>query len=254
MNLNVNPMTLVFTFLLVCVGIFISYKEKIGTVKEIIYSITRAVIQLILVGYVLTYLFGLSNGIVTIALVVVIGLNASWNATKRSQGLADGLKISLIAIFSALTLSLGVLIFSGSILFIPSQVVPISGMIAGNAMTALGLTYRNLDTLFRDQHQQIQEKLALGASPKQASKSIINETIKMGMQPTLDSAKTIGIVSLPGMMSGLMFAGTLPSLAIQYQIMVTFMLVATTSISSYISVSLAYRKAFNVRSQFTKSV
>ena len=164
----------------------------------------------------------------------------------------DGFKISLIAIFSALTLSLGVLIASGSVAFTPSQVVPISGMIAGNAMTALGLTYRNLNNFFRDQRQQIQEKLALGATPKQASKSIINETIRLGMQPTLDSAKTIGIVSLPGMMSGLMFAGTVPSLAIQYQIMVTFMLVATTSISSFISVTLAYRKAFNQHDQFIR--
>ncbi|MEG0328007.1 MAG: iron export ABC transporter permease subunit FetB [Erysipelothrix sp.] len=252
MNLNVSPQTLLMSFLLVCVGIFISYKEKIGTVKEIIYSITRAIIQLIIVGYVLTYLFGLDSGIVTIALVLVIGFNASWNANKRSQGMEDGFKISLIAIFSALTLSLGVLIASGSVAFTPSQVVPISGMIAGNAMTALGLTYRNLNNFFRDQRQQIQEKLSLGATPKQASKSIINETIRLGMQPTLDSAKTIGIVSLPGMMSGLMFAGTVPSLAIQYQIMVTFMLVATTSISSFISVTLAYRKAFNQNDQFIR--
>ncbi|CAM3741920.1 ABC transporter permease [Erysipelothrix urinaevulpis] len=252
MNLNVSPQTLLMTFLLVCVGIFISYKEKIGTVREIIYSISRAVIQLVIVGYALTYLFGLNNGIVTIALVLVIGFNASWNATKRSQGLDGAFKISLIAIFSALTLTLLVLVASGSVLFTPSQVVPISGMIAGNAMTALGLTYRNLNNLYRDQHQQVQEKIALGATPKQASKTILNETIRLGMQPTLDSAKTIGIVSLPGMMSGLMFAGTVPSLAIQYQIMVTFMLVATTSISSYLAASLAYKKSFNQRDQFIR--
>ena len=94
------------------------------------------------------------------------------------------MKISLISIFAALTLSLSVLIFSGAIKFTPSQVVPISGMIAGNAMTALGLTYRNLNMLFRDQNQQILEKLSLGATPKPATKAIINETIKLGMQPT----------------------------------------------------------------------
>lgn len=252
MNLNISSQTLAWSFLLVCIGIFISYKEKIGTVKEIIYSVIRAVIQLVIVGYVLTYFFNLNNDLVTLALVMVIGFNASWNAAKRSQGLESGLMISIIAIFTSLSLSLGILILSKSVLFIPSQVVPISGMIAGNAMTALGLTYRNLNNLYRDQRQQIEEKLALGATPKQASKTIINETIRLGMQPTLDSAKTIGIVSLPGMMSGLMFAGTLPSLAIQYQIMVTFMLVATTSISSYISVTLAYRKAFNNYDQFIK--
>lgn len=253
MNLNVSPASLIFSFLLVCVGIFIAYKEKIGTVKEIIYSITRAVIQLIVVGYVLTYLFNLGQVWVTLALVMVIGFNASWNASKRSGGLKDGFKISLIAVFSALTITLTVLVLSGSVMFIPSQVVPISGMIAGNSMTALGLTYRNLNTLFRDQRQQIEEKLALGATPKQACKNIINEAIRLGMQPTLDSAKTIGIVSLPGMMSGLMFAGTVPTLAIMYQIMVTFMLVATTSIASFLSVTFAYRKAFNDKAQYIYS-
>lgn len=249
MDLNVTPLTLVYSFLLVCVGLFISYKEKIGTIKEILYSITRAVIQLILVGYVLKYLFQLNNAIVTLAMVLVIGFNAARNATKRSNNLEDGFKISMCAIFSALTLTLSVLVLSGSIKFIPSQIVPISGMIAGNAMTALGLTYRNLNSLFRDQRQQVQEKMALGATSKQASKSIINEAIRLGMQPTLDSAKTIGIVSLPGMMSGLMFAGTVPTTAIMYQIMVTFMLVATTSIASYISVSMAYKKMFNAQEQ-----
>ena len=95
-------------------------------------------------------------------------------------------------------------------------------MIAGNAMTTIGLCYRNLNSLFRDQRQQILEKLSLGANPNQASRTILRETIKSGMQPSLDSAKTVGIVSLPGMMSGLMFAGTVPMTAIMYQIMVTF--------------------------------
>lgn len=249
-NFNITPLSLSLAFILVLVGIFISYKEKLSTIKEILISVTRAVIQLVIVGYGLTYLFNLNSEIITIILVMIIGFNAAHHAKKRSQGMPQAFKISLIAVFSALILTLTVLVLSKSILFIPSQVVPISGMIAGNAMTALGLTYRNLNQLFTDQRQQIQEKLALGATIKQASHSIIKQTIKLGMQPTLDSAKTIGIVSLPGMMSGLMFAGTVPTIAIMYQIMVTFMLVATTSISTYIAVILAYKQAFNEKSQF----
>ena len=129
MNLNVSPTSLALSFLLVCVGLFISYKEKIGTVKEILYSITRAIVQLIIVGYVLSSLFSLDKTWVTLAMVGVIGFNASWNATKRSNGLNNAMKISLISIFAALTLSLSVLIFSGAIKFTPSQVVPISAKI-----------------------------------------------------------------------------------------------------------------------------
>lgn len=249
MDLQVSPITLVLSFALVLVGVFISYKEKLGTAKEILYSITRAVIQLVIVGYVLTYLFNVNNAIVTLAMVLVISFNASWNASKRSNNIPNSLKISLIAIFSTITLTLSVLVLSGSVKFIPSQIVPISGMIAGNAMTTIGLCYRNLNSLFRDQRQQVLEKLSLGATPNQSSRTILRETIKSGMQPSLDSAKTIGIVSLPGMMSGLMFAGTVPMTAIMYQIMVTFMLVAATSISSYIASFLAYREFFNERQQ-----
>ncbi len=249
MDLQVTPYTLVLSFSLVVFGIFISYKEKLGTWKEILYSISRAIIQLIAIGYVLTYLFEVNNSIVTLAMVIVIVFNASWNAHKRSNNIPNSLKISLVSMSISTFLTLGVLVLAGSIKFIPSQIVPIAGMICGNAMTTIGLCYRNLNSLFRDQRQQILEKLSLGASPKQASISILREAIKAGMQPSLDSAKTLGIVSLPGMMSGLMFAGTMPLTAIMYQIMVTFMLIATTSISSYIASFLAYREFFSKSQQ-----
>lgn len=249
MNLQVTPFTLMLSFSLVLIAMLISYKEHLGTWKEILYSIFRAVIQLIAIGYILTYLFNVNNTFVTIAMVVVIAFNASWNAHKRSNHIPNSLKISLVSISISAFLTLGILVFSGSIKFVPSQIVPITGMICGNAMTTIGLCYRNLNSLFRDQRQQVLEKLSLGATPKQASISILREAIKSGMQPSLDSAKTLGIVSLPGMMSGLMFAGTMPLTAIMYQIMVTFMLVATTSLSSYIASFLAYREFFNESQQ-----
>lgn len=249
MDLQVTPSTLALSFILVMIGIFISYKEKLGTAKEILYSVFRAVIQLVIIGYVLTYLFKVNNTIVTLSMLLIIAFNASYHAHQRSHDLPNSLKISLISIFTSAFLTIGILVISGSIKFIPSQIVPISGMVCGNAMTTIGLCYRNLNSLFRDQRQQILEKLSLGATPKQASASILRESIKSGMQPSLDSAKTLGIVTLPGMMSGLMFAGALPLTAIMYQIMVTMMLVATTSISSYIASSLAQKEFFNEHKQ-----
>lgn len=249
MDLQVTPFTLVLSFSLVLIAMFISYKEKLGTWQEIIYSVFRAVIQLLIIGYVLTYLFKANNSIVTLAMVLVIAFNASWNAHKRSNNIPNSLKISLISISTSTFLTLGVLVLAGSIKFIPSQIVPITGMICGNSMTTIGLCYRNLNSLFRDQRQQVLEKLSLGATPKQASISILREAIRSGIQPSLDSAKTLGIVSLPGMMSGLMFAGTMPLTAIMYQIMVTFMLVAATSISSYVASFLAYKEFYSENQQ-----
>ena len=143
MDLQVSPITLMLSFSLVMVGVYISYKEKLGTAKDILYSIARAIVQLIAVGYVLTYLFNVNNTIVTLAMVAVIVFNASWNAHKRSSSIPNSLKISLIAISASAILTLSILVLSGSVKFIPSQIVPITGMIAGNAMTTIGLCYRN---------------------------------------------------------------------------------------------------------------
>ena len=105
--------------------------------------------------------------------------------------------------------------------------------------------------LFHDKRQQVLEKLTLGATVKQASQSILRESIKTGMQPTIDSAKTVGLVSLPGMMSGLIFAGVDPVHAIKYQIMVMFMLLSATSMASVIASYFAYRTYFNNKAQLT---
>ncbi len=94
--------------------------------------------------------------------------------------------------------------------------------------------------------------LALGASPMTASKGIIRDAIKTGLQPTIDTAKTVGLVALPGMMSGMIFAGADPVLAIKYQIMVTFMLLGITSISSMIGCYLGYQSFYNQRQQLIK--
>lgn len=249
MNLAINNTSLFFATALVGIALLIVYKEKLGLGKDILISVVRAVVQLFAVGYLLGYVFKLNNVIVTLALVLVIIFNASFNAGKRSKGISKAFKISFIAIFTATGLTLLVLILSGSVLFIPSQVIPITGMIASNSMIAISIAYRNLNAKFTDQRQQVLEKLALGADLKQASVSIVRDSIRAGMSPTIDSAKTIGIVSLPGMMSGLMFAGVDPTHAIKYQIMVTFMLLSTTSIASVIASYMAYKEFYNERKQ-----
>ncbi|QQP70001.1 iron export ABC transporter permease subunit FetB [Carnobacterium sp. CS13] len=249
MNLEISNTSLLLATGLVLVALGVVYKEKLDLGKDILWGVFRAVVQLFAVGYVLGYVFKLDNTIVTLAMSLVIVFNASYNAAKRSQGIPGAFKTSFIAILTATALTLVILLFSGSIAFSPSQVVPISGMIASNSMIAIGICYRNLNSKFADQRQQILEKLALGADLKQASISIVRDSIKAGMSPTIDSAKTLGLVSLPGMMSGLMFAGVDPTQAIKYQIMVTFMLLSTTSIASVIASYRAYKGFYNERKQ-----
>lgn len=249
MNLAVNNQSLLLALGLVVIALAIGWKEKLGIDRDMIIGVIRAIIQLFVVGYLLKYVFRLNNIWLTTVLILIIIFNAGYNAKQRSNGIPNALPISIGAILISTSVTLGVLMLAGAIKFIPSQMIPISGMIASNSMVAIGLCYRNLNAQFKQERQAVLEKLALGADLKDASREILRDSIKTGMQPTIDSAKTVGIVSLPGMMSGLIFAGVDPVRAIKYQIMVTFMLMSATSIGSVLAVYWAYRGFYNERKQ-----
>lgn len=246
---NITNESLGLALILVLIALFVSRKEKLGLEKDIVWSVSRAIVQLIVVGYVLKYIFDLNNAWLTVLMVLFICVNAALNARKRSKNIGNAFVLSFIAIASSTTLTLVILVLSGAIEFMPMQVIPISGMIAGNAMVAVGLCYSNLNQRFADNRQKVQEMLSLGASVKTASGTLVRESIRAAMIPTVDAAKTVGLVSLPGMMSGLIFAGIDPVKAIKYQIMVTFMLLGTASISTIIAGYLACRRFFNRRAQ-----
>ncbi|HFI0105832.1 TPA: iron export ABC transporter permease subunit FetB [Streptococcus suis] len=249
MNVSVDNLSLSLVFGLVLVAMGISQKEKLGLTKDILMAVVRTVLQLIFVGYILKFIFQASNVFLSLAMVLIILFNASVQANKRNPNSKKSLLHPFLALLASTGLTLTILILSGAIQFIPSQVIPISGMLASNAMTAIGLSYRAMYKSFTDNRQQVLEKLSLGATVKLASQDILREAIKTGMQPTIDSAKTVGLVSLPGMMSGLIFAGVDPVHAIRYQIMVMFMLLSATSLASVIASYAAYKTYFTDKAQ-----
>ncbi|MEN4699515.1 iron export ABC transporter permease subunit FetB [Pantoea agglomerans] len=249
---NISDTSLLLSLTLVAIALLISQKEKLGMSKDILWSVFRAIIQLVIVGFVLKSIFDVNNSwltVLTVLMVLFICVNAAINARKRGRNIDNAFTISFVAIFSGTVITLTILVLSGAIAFVPMQVIPITGMIAGNAMVAVGLCYSNLNQRFSDNQQKIMEMLSLGASVKLASGRIIADSIRTAMMPTVDAAKTVGLVSLPGMMSGLIFAGIDPLKAIKYQIMVTFMLIGTASLSTIIAVYLSYRRFYNARAQ-----
>lgn len=246
---TINISSLLISSSLVLVTLFFSYWQKLKLEKEIIIGVIRAVVQLVMVGYILGYVFGLKSPIFTTLLLLFMIFNASLNAAKRGKAIKNGLIISFLSITVGTVVTLTILILSKTIQYEPYQVIPVSGMIIGNSMVALGLCYKQITSNFKNKQEEVETKLSLGADILPSSIEIIRDSIKTGMLPTIDSAKTLGIVSLPGMMTGLILAGTPPMEAIKYQIMVTFMLLSTTSISSFIACYLCYRGFFNSRKQ-----
>ena len=136
---NITNESLGLSMVLVVVAILISHREKLALEKDIIWSICRAVVQLIVVGYVLKYIFDLDNAVLTVLMVLFICFNAAYNAKKRSKYVEHAFVTSFIAITTGAVLTLAVLVLTGSIEFTPMQVIPISGMIAASEPVAMAL-------------------------------------------------------------------------------------------------------------------
>jgi len=162
-------------------------------------------------------------------------------------------KLIALAMFTGITVNLVYFMFVVLQLdpwYNPQYFIPIGGMIIGKTMTGVSLGVNNLLTGMRDRQANIEGALMLGASPKTASKSIVNEAFDQAMLPTVNAMVGMGIVFLPGMMTGQIIAGQAPTTAIKYQISVMLGVAGTVSITVLIFLHLAYKLFFNEREQF----
>lgn len=248
-DLMVSWQSLSLAFSLVLLALALSYRMKLRMGKEMLVAVFRMIVQLIVVGFLLGRVFQMDQVWITLLLVLLLVFNAALNATKRAKGLSHALLASFLALGVTTAVNLLVLVATGSVAFIPAQVIPISGMIAGNAMKAVGLSYSNMRTLFHDRKQPVMERLSLGATPAQASEEVLRAARQAALQPTIDTVRTVGLVTLPGMMSGLMFAGVDPTKAIMYQIMVYFFILSGTFLSVILSTRVIRPSFFNDQAQ-----
>lgn len=238
------------TALLLVIPIIISYKEGLHIIKDLIVATLRAVVQLIILGFLLHYIFKISDKWLLVLCVFVIIVNASWNTISRSSPVMHHVfLISFVAIFVGTALPLAGTIATGAIQFTANEVIPIGGMLANNGLIAINLAYQNLDRAFVQDGTNIESKLSLAATPKLASKGAIRESIRLAVVPTIDSVKTYGLVSIPGMMTGLIIGGVPPLQAIKFQLLVVFIHTTATIMSALIATYLSYGQFFNARHQ-----
>ncbi|HDG5520192.1 TPA: iron export ABC transporter permease subunit FetB [Staphylococcus aureus] len=238
------------TALLLVIPIIISYKEGLHIIKDLIVATLRAVVQLIILGFLLHYIFKINDKWLLILCVLVIIINASWNTISRASPVMHHVFwISFLAIFIGTALPLAGTVATGAIHFTANEVIPISGMLANNGLIAINLAYQNLDRAFVQDGTNIESKLSLAATPKLASKGAIRESIRLAIVPTIDSVKTYGLVSIPGMMTGLIIGGVPPLQAIKFQLLVVFIHTTATIMSALIATYLSYGQFFNARHQ-----
>ncbi|HDB6175660.1 TPA: iron export ABC transporter permease subunit FetB [Staphylococcus aureus] len=238
------------TALLLVIPIIISYKEGLHIIKDLIVATLRAVVQLIILGFLLHYIFKINDKWLLVLCVFVIIVNASWNTISRSSPVMHHVfLISFVAIFVGTALPLVGTIATGAIQFTANEVIPIGGMLANNGLIVINLAYQNLDRAFVQDGTNIESKLSLAATTKLASKGAIRESIRLAIVPTIDSVKTYGLVSIPGMMTGLIIGGVPPLQAIKFQLLVVFIHTTATIMSALIATYLSYGQFFNARHQ-----
>ena len=245
--------SLLMATVLIAVAVIVSYQQRMRLELEILHSALRAVVQLVVVGYVLHFIFGADHPMFTGGVLLVMLISAAINGGKRGSGIKHASWIAGVSIGIGAVLTLAVLLSANVLSFTPYQMIPVGGMVMSGAMVAVGLCFRQITTTFKSRQQEIQIKLALGATPMQACKAILRAALIFSLQPTIDSAKTLGIVSLPGMMTGLILAGMSPMEAIKYQIIVIFMSFSTISIAIAIAGYLSCRQFFNTKEQLILS-
>lgn len=223
--------------------------------KRIIISTARMTIQLILVGYILTYIFEKPNPYLITLIVLFMLIFAIFNTYKQvakpiSKKLKKIIAMSMIAGSLITLLYFNFVVIHFQPWYEPQYLIPIAGMIIGNSMTGITLGVKNLlEGIQREKHL-IEGALMLGASPEKSTKSVVNSAFDSALLPSINSLVGMGIVFLPGMMTGQILAGISPLTAIEYQIAVLLGITGSVALTVMIFTYFGYRTFFNARDQF----
>lgn len=245
-RLELTDLALAFIFIIIAWGI--SRWQGLGIERDMLWASLRAFLQLFAVGFILQAVFDLRHWGSVLIILLIMACIAAYNAYKRQKQHWPGLfLIMLVSI--GLGSIITVFVVTGVILkvqpwYLPQYTIPIAGMIIGNSMTGAALAAQRLSSEIRQHRLTIEAALSLGATARRAAAPALREALKTAMLPTINSMMVVGIVQLPGMMTGQIIAGTPPAEAIRYQIVVVYMISAATAMTCMLAVSLLYREYF----------
>ncbi|WP_350343899.1 iron export ABC transporter permease subunit FetB [Proteinivorax tanatarense] len=245
---------MIAAYVFVVILLLIVRARGISREKEILVSSIRMTIQLILVGYILVYLLDNKNPFYTIMVIVIMEAFAIHNIFKRTkEQISTPLKKTIAASMVIGTLS-SLLYFLFIVINIspwydPQYFIPIAGMLIGNSMTGISLGVTRLVDGMTKQKHMVESALMLGATPKMASKDIVDKAFDSAILPTINSMVGMGIVFLPGMMTGQILSGVSPVLSIKYQIAIMLGIVGSVSLTVILFLHFGYKTFFNDSSQ-----
>ena len=238
---------------LIVVAVLVSRRAKLGLAGDLMWGAFRSAAQLLAIGYVLLLLFRNESPWWVLGALSVMILVAAWTSSRRVEhgpGARALFPWALIAISAGSAVALVpvfVLIVPPRPWFEARYLVPIGGMMIANAMNVVALVFERVFQLARSESAQIEQLLALGASPRQALASQVRTAMRAAMIPTINGLFTVGLVALPGMMTGQILSGTAPESAVRYQIVIMYQMVAVAAVSGILATLFARRMLFTMR-------
>jgi len=241
--LDLSLAQLALALLLIGVVIAISARQGLGIGRDLVVGSLRAIVQLYLVGLILAVVFRAAQWYWVLLILAVMTAVAAQAATSRlGKPLPHARVIAALALTVSTAVTLAYVI--GVVVRVrpwydPQYIIPIAGMILGSAMTSAALAGDRLQGDLRVRADEVEARLALGFSGREAVQPMARTALRAAMIPTVNGMMTVGLVQLPGMMTGQILAGSSPLLAIKYQLVVVFMQAAATALASLIFVRLA---------------
>ncbi|AAC07225.1 ABC transporter permease [Aquifex aeolicus] len=236
-----------YSYLFVLMTLAISHREGLGIEKEIFLSSLRTLVQLLLLAYLLHYILKLESLTSQFLVFTIMTLIASVIFTERSKSLKLFPVVYLSITFSY-AFPILLLIFLKVLKPEPHEVIPFGGLIIGNTLNSLSLFYDRIKGEIKNRKEEIEAKVALGATLLQACEDVIRDSIRMALIPKLNWLKSAGLVHIPGVAVGLLVAGVSPLKAILFQIVILYTLlfsgISGSSILAYLGIREIFRKAF----------
>lgn len=246
---DISWLNLLLGYLLLIIPVFIFRYYKTGLLVPTLISLGRMSVQLFLVGLYLKYIFQYNNAFVNLGWVLVMVLVTAYTIVSRSN-LPE--KMLFIPVFLALIISISFIdafllgvVLKLDFIFDARYLIPITGMLIGNSLTNTVIAIDFFYSRIRQQQNTYRFALANGATQTEAVQIFIRDAIKKAMNPTIASTAVMGIVSLPGMMTGQILGGSDPTVAIKYQILIMLTIFVSSLVTILLSILFCNKKAFD---------
>jgi putative ABC transport system permease protein len=234
---------------LVAIAVAASLWERADLEGDIGLAVVRSFVQLTAVGYVIKLLFDRDSLLLVLALVPVMVLLATFTARHRARAVPGAFWPLFGALSVAAASTLGLVIALGVFEPKPRFLVPVAGIVIGNAMTAAAVALNRLGDEVTRSRSEIEATLSLGATGAQSVRPIIRRSLRSGLIPLIDQTKTTGLITFPGIMVGMLLGGAAPQDAVRLQLIILYTLLGAVAMSSFLAMGLAYRNFFTADHQ-----